>query len=72
MTRNKVVSIFLAAVIVLSIAIAPLVAIHASQSGFLSHAVQGGSNFLSIGVASPAVHGVLACEGLSCGGGGPE
>ena len=71
MTRNKVVSLFLAAVIILAIAVTTFVAVEASQSGLLAHADQGGSNLFSIGVAAPAVRGVLACEGCSAGGGGP-
>jgi len=71
MTRNNVISLFLTAVIILTIAVAPLAAVEASQSGLLAHAVQGGSQYFRMGVAAPAVPGVLACEGLSCGGGGP-
>lgn len=71
MTRNKVVSIFLAAVIILAIAVAPLAVAEASQSGILAHAVQGGSKSFSIGVTAPAVPDLLACEGASCGGTGP-
>ena len=71
MTRNKVVSLFLVAVIILTIAFAPLVVVEASQSGLLAHAAQGGSILFSIGVAAPAAPGVLACEGCSAGGGGP-
>ena len=72
MTRNKVISLILAAVIILTIAVAPLVAVEASQSGLLAHAAQGGSKLFSIGVAAPAVPGFLACEGCSAGGGGPD
>ena len=71
MARNKVISLILTAVIVLTIAVAPLAAFEAAQPGLFAHAVQGGINSLSIGVATPAVPGVLACEGCSCGGGGP-
>jgi hypothetical protein len=71
MARNKVTSIFLAVVLVMAIAIAPVVAIQAAQPSILAHFAQGGNNSLSIGVAGSALHGVIACEGCSAGGNGP-
>jgi hypothetical protein len=72
MARNKVISLILTVVIVLTIAVAPLAAFEAAQPGLFAHAVQGGSKLFSIGVAAPAVPGFLACEGCSAGGGGPD
>jgi len=71
MARNKVISLILTAVIVLTIAVAPLAAFEAAQPGLFAHAVQGGTNSHSIRVAAPVVPGALACEGCSGGGTGP-
>lgn len=71
MTRNKVISLFLTAVIILSIVIAPLTLAGASQSGQFTDAVLGGTRSLSRGVGAPALPNVLACDGCSGGGTGP-
>ena len=68
MTRNHAISLFLAALIVLTIAVAPLFAAQASH-GVSVYTPQGGS--ISIGAAAPVLSGVLACDGCSAGGGGP-
>jgi len=71
MARNKVISLILTAVIVLTVAVAPLAAFEAAQPGLFAHAVQGNAKSLSIGAAAPAVPAVLACDGCSGGGSGP-
>jgi hypothetical protein len=71
MARNNVFSLFLTAVIVLTIAVAPLAVFRANQPGVIAHAAQGGITSLSIGVADLVIPNVLDCEGCSGGGGGP-
>ena len=67
MTRKKAVSLFLVAVLILTISVAAL-AVSGSQSGLDIAITQDSSIMLTIGAGAPAESGVLACAGCSGGG----
>ena len=71
MTRNKVITLFITAVIVLIIAVAPIAVGRTIHTAILTHLIQGGCNSSPAGTVMPVFPYVLACEGCSGGGGGP-
>ena len=71
MTRTKVISLFLTAVIILSIIVAPLTLAGVAKPGQFAQASLGGPRLLSIRADALTIPNILACQGCSGGGGGP-